>query len=238
MTKKKKIVTIILTILILGVILGSGVYVGLKKHQAQTAQKALENKALNKKLAKKTTDLIGEIAGDIVLGDKNAPITIIEYASLSCPHCANFHEDVFSKIKKEYVDKNKVKFIYRDFPLNQSALLASLTAHCYAKNNNYDPKKYYNFIKVLFKNQDNWAFDENFFEKIKSIAKLSGMTSDEFQKCSVDQKMLDKILKKRQKAAQELQIQSTPSFILNGQKLINYHGFKKFKKAIDQELNK
>ncbi len=239
MTKKKKIILAIVTVVTLATFLGFGAYSNIKKNKIEAEEKAKQALEFNKNLeanSGKTTDLIHQTQDDIVLGDKNAPITIIEYASLSCPHCANFHKDIFSKIKKEYIDTNKVKFIYRNFPLNQSALLANLISSCQAQSNNNDVNKYYSFIGALFKHQDNWAFADNYFEKLRTIAKLNGMTSKQFDQCSTNQELLEEILKKRKRASKELQIESTPSFIFNGKKLVNHHSFEKFKETIEAEL--
>ena len=226
-TKYKKIILTACALLVITIILGAGIYSVIAKNQTKTQAKK------DAKLTKNSV-LLFEVPGDIVLGDKNATITIIEYASLSCPHCANFYNNVFEKIKKQYIDTNKVKFIYRDFPLNQSALLASIISNCRAKNE--DANKYYTFIKVLFKTQDSWAFSENFFEKLRSIAILDGMSSAQFDACAHDQKIVEDILAKRLKASKELTIDSTPTFIINGKKFENNHEFDKFKEIINNEL--
>lgn len=232
LTKNKKRLATIFTISVVTIIIGTGIF-------STKQREALEEKRANApKVVTQVSDLTQQIESDIVFGDANAPITIIEYASLSCPHCSNFYNDVFGKIKKKYIDKKKVKFIYRDFPLNQPALLAAVVSKCHAKNNNYDSKKYYKFIKVLFKTQDSWAFDGNPFEKVRSLAKLDNMTSKQFETCVNDQNNVDELMKARKKASDELHIKSTPSFIMNGKMIGGYHNFKDFDKAIKKELDK
>ena len=232
--KNKKISVLILSILALAVIMGAGVYSSTKKERMQKEQEQQSKEEIKKNA--KNSLLSKEMEKDIVFGNKNAPVTIIEYASLSCPHCAHFYNDVLDQIKKNYIDTNKVKFIYRDFPLNQSAMLASLISTCYAKNNHNDSEKYHKFIKVLFKSQDSWAFDKDFSEKLRSVVKTNGMTSAEFDVCANNKDLINEILQSRLQAEQELGIDSTPSFVINGEILGGYHDFGSFKKIIDQKL--
>jgi protein-disulfide isomerase len=176
---------------------------------------------------------------DIVHGIKDAKVTIIEYASLSCSHCAAFYKETFPKIKQEYIDKGKVKFIYRDFPLNFPALTASIVSKCYARSFNGDKKsiKYYKFIEALFKTQDSWAFDEKYLEKLESISKLSGMSAGEFSKCVQNKDIKDEILRERLSASKILEISSTPTFFINGEKIDGYSGYQKMKLVIEKQLS-
>jgi protein-disulfide isomerase len=173
---------------------------------------------------------------DIVLGDKNAPILIVEYASLSCPHCAAFYKEGFAKFKEEYLDTGKVTFIYRDFPLNKPAFDASLLALCQVKDKSKDAQKYYNFIKALFLTQDSWAFTEDFSEKLETIAKLDGIGSKEFKECMQNENLQNQILKHRLKASQNLKISSTPTFFVNGEMINGYGGYGDIKNIIDKKL--
>lgn len=228
---KKKLLAIIgFSFFILIIIFGT-----LSSHNKKKRAQELSQK--QEKIEKSTTSLNFPTKEDIALGDENAPITIIEYASLSCPHCANFNNKVYPKIEKKYINTGKVKFIYRDFPLNQSALLASLTSLCHARNNENNPKKYYGLVKLLFKKQESWAFDAGYFEKIKSLASLNGMSASDFDKCMANKELMDEVMKNRLRAAQELQINSTPSFIVNGKLIGGYRNFKEFSEIIDNQLN-
>jgi protein-disulfide isomerase len=176
-------------------------------------------------------------SSDYILGNKFAPVTIIEYASLSCPHCASFVEESFGKINEEYIKTGKVKFIYRDFPLNQPALTAAIFAKCQAQENQEDlPEKYYNTIKALFKTQDSWAFTPEFINRLKAIAKLDGMNEEVFEKCINNKNLQREILSKRMEAAQELRIESTPSFFINGEVSKGYIDHKTLKTLIDKKL--
>ena len=174
---------------------------------------------------------------DIVFGDKNAPLTMVEYASLSCPHCATFYNDGFNKLKEEYIKTGKVKFIYRDFPLNQPALFASMLALCQVKDKNSDVEKYYDFIKVLFKTQDSWAFVPDFALKLENIAKLDGISSEKFNSCIKDSSLQESILKARLEAAKTLQIESAPTFFIGNEIVSGYSGYGDLKRVIDKKLS-
>ncbi|MFT6106265.1 MAG: protein-disulfide isomerase [Rickettsiales bacterium] len=183
-------------------------------------------------------ELLEILETDIVLGEKNAPVLLIEYASLSCPHCAAFYKDGFSKFKEEYLDTGKAALIYRDFPLNKPAFDASLLALCQVKDKSKDSKKYYNFIKALFLTQESWAFTEEFSSKLETIAKLDGISSEEFKECLQNEDLQNQILGHRLKASQNLKISSTPTFFVNGEMISGYGGYGDIKKVIEKELEK
>jgi protein-disulfide isomerase len=238
----KKNISLSLIILTFALIIGFGIKSNSKK--AQVTQKNNSKKSAIQNTSKENTaakdlaqKILWQMEDDIILGDKNAPVTLIEYASLSCNHCANFHQNVFPYIDKNYIKTGKVKFIFRDFPLNQPAALASVVARCHASNNNNSSETYYKFIKVLFETQSSWAFNNNFFEKLRSIAKLDSMSSQQFDDCVNNDDLINKILEKRLEAAKNIGINSTPSFVLNGKAIGGYRNFKKFKEVIDNELN-
>ncbi|MBM5781836.1 MAG: DsbA family protein [Pelagibacterales bacterium] len=182
----------------------------------------------------KNSELLKPLSSDIILGDKSAPVVIIEYSSLSCPHCAAFHRESFDKIKNEYISTKKVQFIHRDFPLNQSALAASMLASCQAEGN---PEKYYMLLKALFKTQDSWAFDQKFLEKLQSIAQLDGMSSEKFNSCVNNQKLQETILNHRIETSKSLELKSTPTFFINGETLEGYTDYVTIKNLIDKKLS-
>ena len=200
---------------------------------SQTTQESTENK--DNKVVTAINDLLQIADGEPVLGDKNAPVTFIEYASLSCHHCANFHKTAFPQLKREFIDSGKVKFVYRDFPLNKPALDAAVIALCkYEKEK--DDDKYFSFIKSLFRTQESWAFTEDFALKLQTIAQLDGLNAQEFENCFGNIDLQKEILIHRQKAAENLRISSTPTFFINGKMLSGYGSFDEIRNIINQEL--
>ena len=161
---------------------------------------------------------------EIFLGDKDSKITVIEYASMTCIHCANFHINVYPKIKKEYIDTNKIKFIFRDFPLDKQALYGSLLAKCAPK------EKYFDYVKLVLTNQKKWiSNNDEFIKKLINIGKLAGLNEKKIENCFKNEKLVDEIIKIRSIGEKEYNIDSTPSFIINGKKYttLNYESFKK-----------
>ncbi len=206
-------------------------------HQAQDAVSgAVVGEAQNNKTEIDKTIL--EISpSEFVLGDKSAPVTIVEYASLSCPHCASFYRDAFESLKKDYIETGKVKFVYRDFPLNQPALAAAMVAVCRVSGEEENKAEiYHNFVKALFKTQDSWAFDPQYIDKLEAIAMLDGMAQETFKKCLENKKLQEKILVARMSSSKSLSINSTPTFFINGEAFEGFVDYKTIKKAIDEKL--
>jgi protein-disulfide isomerase len=151
---------------------------------------------------------------DLILGNADAPITVVEYASMTCGHCANFHNKIFPAIKEKYVDTGKVRFIMREFPLDNLAAAASMLARCAGG------EKTFPLISVLFAKQDEWAFVRtNPKDELFKFAKQAGFTQESFEKCLADQKLLDDIAAVRTRAAETFGVNSTPTFFINGKKL-------------------
>ncbi len=148
---------------------------------------------------------------DLVEGDANAPITLIEYSSLSCPHCARFQKDVLPQIKKDFIDTGKVKLIQRDFPLNKPAVQAAQLAHCAG------PMRYFALVDVLFKTQDQWLTEDS-VEKLAQIAATAGMDRPTFDACLANKDIEAKIVATRKAGEDAFQVNSTPTFIINGVK--------------------
>lgn len=171
---------------------------------------------------------------DFYLGDKNAPIVFIEYASLSCPHCAEFTKESFLKLKENYIDQGKMVFSFRSFPLNNQALMSSLVAECYANQHENKHQKYFDIIKILFRTQEEWAFDKNFADKLKAILKLDGLSAAKFDECTKNQKLIEKNLKTRIDAIEQLSLKSTPTFFINGKIVEGFTEYASLKKIIDQ----
>lgn len=175
------------------------------------------------------------------LGSKDAKVTFIDYASMSCPHCAAFYDEAFEELKEEYIDTGKVRFVYRDFPLNQPSLLVAGIAVCVANNEDLDDRteSYHEFVEMIYDTQNSWVFKEDFVAKIDSIAVLEGFDKGVVTKCSkTTEKIQEKILRARMMAAKELDIQSTPTFFINDKKIQGFVGYQKIKELIEYELNK
>jgi protein-disulfide isomerase len=162
--------------------------------------------------------------GDMSEGDPKAPVTIIEYASMTCPHCAAFHATTFQELKKRYIDTGKVRFIFREFPLDQLALAAFALARCAG------PDKYFPMIDTLFQQQKEWVVQRP-LGPLLAIAKQAGMSEQQFNECLQDQKIIDGIEDVRQRAM-KLNVQSTPSFFLNGKLLKGAYSIEDFEKAL------
>ena len=170
--------------------------------------------------------------GDMVLGDPSSPVTIIEYASMSCGHCADFHKTIYPKIKADYIDTNKVRFIFREFPLDIKAAAGSMLARCIGKD---DPKKYHAVVDILFATQNNWVIKDT-TEQLKRIGKQAGMSDEAFTVCLGNQSMLDALKQGQDQAYEKFKVDSTPTFFVNGTKLKGGATFEDFKKLIDQNL--
>jgi protein-disulfide isomerase len=153
-------------------------------------------------------------ADDRILGKADAPVTIIEYASLTCPHCAAFEKEILPKIKTEWIDTGKAKLVFRDFPLDGSALKAAIVARC------APPERFYGFIGVLFAQQGTWGIAQDPVPGITRIAKLGGMSDDQVQACLKDDALQNRILAGRLAAEQQYQVESTPTFFINGKKVV------------------
>jgi protein-disulfide isomerase len=146
---------------------------------------------------------------DEVLGKPDAPITIIEYASLGCPHCALFHNAVFPKVKAEWVDTGKAKFIFRDYPLNPPAQAAALIAHC-------SGERYFKFVDYFFQSQQQWGAAPQPVVALKNIALIGGFSSEEVDKCLADKTLFQQLSDRQQDAQKRYDVTSTPTFIING----------------------
>jgi protein-disulfide isomerase len=170
--------------------------------------------------------------GDMVLGQANAPVTIVEYASMTCPHCAHFAETTFPELKKRYIDTGKVRYMLREFPLDQLAAAGFMLARCAAKN---DPQKYYTMIDTLFKQQDTWVVQKP-IPPLMAISKQAGLSEKDFNECLANQPMLDKIEATRKTATDKLGVNSTPTFFINGEKYSGDVSIEELSKKIDTYL--
>ncbi len=165
---------------------------------------------------------------DMVLGPANAPVTITEFASMTCPHCAAFNADVFPKIKSTYIDTGKIRYIFREFPLDIKAAAGSMLARCIAKD---DAGKYFAVIDMLFKQQSDWVI-KNTTETLTRIGKQAGLSQEQVEACLKDQALLDKIAADQKYATEVLKVNSTPTFFINGDMIKGEASFDEFDKKI------
>lgn len=169
---------------------------------------------------------------DLVFGKDNAPVVMVEYASLSCPHCAKFYKENFHELEKKYFEPGKVKLVYRDYPLNQPALEAAQMVHCAKK------EMHSNYLKVLFSTQEKWAYDVNYHESLAGIAALGGMDRKTFDTCIANKDIQSAILLTYQEARGKFGVTSTPSIYINGTQLKGSHSLDSVVKALETELVK
>ncbi|NTE85629.1 DsbA family protein [Agrobacterium rubi] len=149
---------------------------------------------------------------DRALGDPNAPVKIVEYMSMTCPHCAHFHNTTFDEIKKKYIDTGKVYFVIREFPFDPRAAAAFMLARCAPE------QQYYPFISMLFKQQQSWATAQDARAALLQMSKLAGFSQETFEACLTNQKLLDDVNATMQRGATEFGVNSTPTFIVNGKR--------------------
>jgi protein-disulfide isomerase len=173
-----------------------------------------------------------EALSDMALGRDKAPVTVVEYASMTCPHCAHFDETTFPELKKRYIDTGKVRYILREFPLDPLAAAAFMLARCAGEK---DTGKYYAMVATLFRQQQQWAVEKP-LDPLLAIAKQAGFTEDSFKACLANQKLLDDIQKVRQRAIDKFKVQSTPTFFINGNMYTGAMTIEEMAKAIDPQL--
>ena len=169
---------------------------------------------------------------DMALGPANAPVTITEFASMTCPHCAAFNAEVFPKIKAAYIDTGKVRYVFREFPLDIKAAAGSMLARCIAKD---DAGKYFAVVDMLFKQQSDWVMKDT-TETLIRIGKQAGLSQQAVEDCLKDQKLLDKIAADQKYAADVLKVNSTPTFFINGDMIKGEASFEVFDKKIKSLL--
>lgn len=164
--------------------------------------------------------------GDRVLGKADAPVTIVEYASMTCPHCAAFHAETWPALKTQYIDTGKARFIFREFPLDPLAAAASMLARCAPED------KYYDMIDLFFDHQREWAYTDKPLDALQNMAKQAGFTQMSFEACLTNQKLLDGINASKDQAMAKFGVNSTPTFFINGQKLVGEQTIESMGKAI------
>ena len=173
-----------------------------------------------------TTALPGiqEMLADKVLGDPDAPVTIIDYSALTCSHCADFHLNTLPEIKAKYIDTGKAKLIYRDFPFNQTGLTASMLARCSGE------KSYFKVLDLMFRTQADWSLDS---DPKKALVNILGMSQEKADACLADKELEDGLLKIQKDGQQQFGVSATPTFLINGQKIVGSLPFAEFDRILE-----
>ena len=167
---------------------------------------------------------------ELSIGDDKAPVTIIEYSSMTCSHCADFHTNTYPTLKKNHIEKGEVKFIFREFPLDKLSMATSMLARC------VDSSISLAFIDILFQNRNKW-YSDNALAELKNLSKQAGLSSEDFDQCLNDQELLDQLILQKENAIKEFQINSTPSFIINGNVISGNKPYSYFKSEIEKILD-
>ncbi len=173
------------------------------------------------------------IIEDIVIGAQDAPITMVEYSSATCPHCGNYHIHEWPVIKKDYVDAGKVRYIFREFPLDQVALAAFMLTRCASKG---DSEKYIAVLDMVMKTQREWA--RNPKDGLMKIMRMAGLSDEQFDKCLKDEALAKKIMNSARSGSKDFGVQSTPTFFINGRKIVGRLDIDGFRMILDEELKK
>lgn len=172
------------------------------------------------------------VLADRVLGDPKAPVTIYDYSSMTCPHCAQFHLNTLPELKTKYVDTGKVKFVFRDFPFDRPALMAAAMARC------APAERYYPLLDILFKQQGQWSRAADPMQALAQIGKLAGMPQATIDACWAEKAVIDGVIKSRMDGEKLFKIDSTPTFIINdgAAKISGAQSVEAFAKIIDPLL--
>lgn len=169
-------------------------------------------------------------ADDRYLGEKDAPVQFVEYASMTCGHCAEFHKHVVSQLKKEYVDTGKVRFTLRELPWDNMAMAVAKVARC------APAEQHYNFIDAFFATRENWINSQNPLAAIKQTARLGGMTPDAVDTCLNDEKVHAQIMETKKVALEKLGVKGTPTVFINGHMMNGAQGYAAIKAEIEKNL--
>lgn len=163
-----------------------------------------------------------------IMGDPEAPITIIEYASMTCPHCARFHETILQDLKRDWIDTGRAKLAFRHFPLDGLALRASMAAEC------LEGPAYFGFIDALFETQSNWSTANDPVAALAAVAALAGLDRETFNACISDQAEAEAIMARAREGQETYGIDATPSFVVGGERLVGVHDYDAFAAALGE----
>ena len=168
--------------------------------------------------------------GPLTMGKDDAPVKIVEYASMTCPHCAHFANETFEELKEKYIDTGKVQYEFREFPFDGLALRASMLARCAG------PNRALPMIEVLFKQQAGWASAQDPIAELGKLGRLGGVSESKFKACMQDQALADAVLANRLHGEKEMNVTSTPTFFVNGDKISGAQPIEEFDKVIAKHL--
>lgn len=173
-----------------------------------------------------------EMMGEMVLGQEDAPITIVAYESLTCPHCASFHAQTLPDLKKNYIDPGKAKLIMRGFPFENVSLSAHMMARCAGKD------RYFGLLEVLFRSQKTWAGSNDPIGELRKIGRLGGLDDQAFDACLANEDLKRFIVKRMEDGNKQFSVDSTPTFVINGeQKIVGAQPYEAFDKILSPLVN-
>ena len=209
-----------------GLVLGGG-FLLTQGGGTNTAQYAVPGAAMAQEANAEAKEIV-----EMVLGAEDAPVEIIEYASYTCPHCANFHTNVFDEIKKNYIETGKVKFVYREVYFDKYGIWASLVARCGGQ------EKFFGITDLIYKGQKEWAragSDGAIADELRKIGKLAGIGQDDIEACLTDSNYIRTLVEWYQENAERDNIQSTPSFLIDGEPYSNM-SYAEFAETLDEKI--
>ncbi len=214
--------------LTIALIVGAGFWIGQASNTVQSGPNFALPGAASAQESASEADV--EIV-DMVQGDVNAPIEVIEYASYTCPHCANFHKTAYKDLKKNYIDTGKVKFVYREVYFDKYGMWASMIARC-------EPSKFFGITNMVYSNQSEWVragSDASIADELRKIGLLAGLEKDQLDACLADGDKLRALVGWYQENAKNDDITATPSFVIDGKKYSNMN-YEDFSAILDEKL--
>ncbi|MCU7611750.1 DsbA family protein [Anaplasma capra] len=206
------------------VLLGASAAVGGEVGATSSGDAKVANDAANT-----AEELLGLVSGDRFLGNTSAPVVMVEYASFACAHCADFATKVLPRLKSEYIDRGKLLYILRDFPLDRLSLTAAMLGSCYKDN-----RAFFAYAKAVFNSFDALIATHKDLGLLANIAKISNISDEEFKRCTTDEALMDSIVQKKFLAVNKLDVNATPAFFLNGQRYDGGHDFGSISEEIER----